>query len=158
MKSDYFSIVGPKFNLGAECENILSQLPEWFGAKQAVVEYREEIDSLPTFMVEVHNKTAGFVTVKEHFKESAELYVLGILPEYHHQGIGRAAVESITEYYRSKGVEYLQVKTVSPSKNWPAYESTRAFYVSMGFKPLEETASIWGPESPCLQMIKKINN
>jgi ribosomal protein S18 acetylase RimI-like enzyme len=158
MKSDYFSIVGPKLNSGTECEMILRQLPEWFGAEQTAREYAVEIDSLPTFIVNVHNQLAGFITLKQQFKESAELYVLGILPQYHHQGLGRAAIETITEYCRSRGVEYLQVKTLSPSKNWPAYESTRAFYFSLGFKPLEEIPSFWGPESPCLQMIKKISS
>lgn len=156
MKSDYFSIVGPHLNTGKECENILRQLPEWFGIEQTVLDYGKEIDSLPTFLIRMQEKNAGFITIKPHFKESAELYVLGILPQYHHQGLGKAAVESVTEYCRSQGVEYLQVKTLSPSDNWPAYSSTRAFYLSLGFKPLEEIPAIWGPESPCLQMIKKI--
>ena len=157
MKSDYFSIEGPKFNAGEECEEILALLPEWFGNRKEVHEYRDEIDLLPTFMITVHGKKAGFISVKNPFKEAAELYVLGILPEYHHQGLGRAAIESVTEYYKARGVEYLQVKTVSPSNDWPAYESTRSFYLSLGFKPLEETPAFWDPKSPCLQMIKKIS-
>lgn len=157
MKSDYFSIVGPHLNLGAECEKILRLLPEWFGVEQTVIEYGSEINTLPTFLIMVREQTAGFISIKQPFKESAELYVLGIRPEFHHQGLGRAAVESVAEYCRHRGTEYLQVKTLSPSNNWPAYESTRAFYISLGFKPLEEIPSLWGPESPCLQMIKKIS-
>lgn len=156
MKSDYFNIVGPVLNSGAECEKILRKLPEWFGSEQTIIDYGVEINSLPTFLVSMHNITCGFISIKPHYKESAELYVLGILPEYHHQGLGRAALESVTEYYRNQGVEYLQVKTLGPAKNWPAYENTRNFYLSLGFKPLEEFPTLWGPDCPCLQMIKKI--
>ncbi len=156
MKSDCFSIVGPLLNSGAECEKILRRLPEWFGDVKTMVDYGIEINGLPTFMISMHNQVCGFISLKMHYKESAELYVLGILPEFHHQGVGRAAIEAVTEYCRSQGVEFLQTKTVAPSNNWPAYEHTRQFYLSLGFKPLEEFSDLWGPESPCLQMIKKI--
>jgi hypothetical protein len=50
----------------------------------------------------------------------------------------------------------MQVKTVSSSSNWPHYEETRKFYLSLGFRPLEEYPVFWGQGNPCLQMIKKI--
>ncbi len=156
MKSDYFSIVGPVLNSGKECEKILRRLPEWFGDEQTMIDYGIEIDGLPTFMINMHHQVCGFISLKMHYKESAELYVLGILPEYHHQGLGRAAVESVTEYCRNQGIEYLQIKTLGPATNWPSYESTRRFYLSLGFRPLEEFQTLWGPNCPCLQMIKKI--
>ncbi len=156
MKSDYFSIVGPLLNSGAECEKILRQLPEWFGDEKTMVDYGIEINSLPTFMINMHNHPCGFISLKIHFKESAELYVLGILPEYHHKGLGRAAIEAVTEYCRGQNIEYLQIKTVGPSNSWSAYENTRRFYISLGFKPLEEYPGLWGQDCPCLQMIKKI--
>lgn len=157
MKSDYFSVEGPVLNSGEECEKILRKLPEWFGIEEALAGYRTEIDSLPTFFVKMREKNCGFISVKEHFKESVELYVLGLLPEFHRHGIGRAAIESVTEYYRSHGVEYMQVKTVSPSNNWPEYEKTRRFYLALGFIPLEIYPVFWGDGNPCLQMIKKIS-
>ena len=158
MKSDYFSVVGPVLNSGAECEKILCQLPEWFGIEQAVTDYQVEIDNLPTFLIKMREQNCGFISLKHHFKESVELYVMGILPEYHSQGIGRAAVESVIEYYRAQGVEYMQVKTVSPARDWPKYEKTRKFYLALGFIPLEVFPLFWGPESPCLQMIKRIGH
>ncbi|MDD3145708.1 MAG: GNAT family N-acetyltransferase [Candidatus Riflebacteria bacterium] len=156
MKSDYFNIVGPLLNSGNECEKILRRLPEWFGDEQTMIDYGIEINSLPTFIINMHNQPCGFISLKIHFKEAAELYVLGILPEYHHQGLGHAAIEAVTEYCRNQGIEYLQIKTVGPSTSWAAYENTRRFYISIGFKPLEEFHGLWGPDCPCLQMIKKI--
>lgn len=156
MKSDLFTIVGPVLNSGAECERILRHLPEWFDHEQTVIDYCVEIDALPTFLINIQNQVCGFISLKKHYKESAELYVLAILPEYHNQGFGRAAVESVTEYCRGQGIEYLQIKTVGPSKDWPVYHSTRKFYESLGFRALEEFPTLWGPECQCLQMIKKI--
>lgn len=156
MKSDYFSVEGPALNKGEDCEEILRQLPEWFGSGDALAGYRNEIDSLPTFMIRRQNQNCGFISIKEHFKESVELYVLGLLPAFHRHGIGRSAIESVTEYCRARGYEYMQAKTVSSSSNWPHYEETRKFYLSLGFKPLEEYPIFWGQGNPCLQMIKKI--
>jgi len=156
MKSDYFSVERPSLNKGEECEKILNRLPEWFGSGDALTGYRAEIDMLPTFMIRRHDQSCGFICIKPHFKESVELYVLGLLPEFHRHGIGRSAIESVTEYCRSRGYEYMQVKTVSSSSDWPHYEETRKFYLSLGFKPLEEYPLFWGQGNPCLQMIKKI--
>jgi len=43
---------------------------------------------------------------------TAEIYVMGVLPQYHHQGIGIALWESFLDYARKSGCEYVQVKTV----------------------------------------------
>jgi len=56
---------------------------------------------------------------------------------------------------RDAGVEYLQVKTLGPSRPDDNYAATRAFYESVGFRPLEET-SLWGDVNPCLFMVKKL--
>jgi hypothetical protein len=54
------------------------------------------------------------------------------------------------------GVEFLQVKTLTPSKPNDEYEKTRAFYLSCGFRPLEEFPDLWDAENPALQMIKTV--
>jgi hypothetical protein len=33
---------------------------------------------------------------------------------------------------------------------------TRAFYVALGFVPLEERTDIWGPGTPCLIFVKPL--
>jgi hypothetical protein len=48
------------------------------------------------------------------------------------------------------------VKTRGPSLPYEPYERTRAFYLAMGFTPLEEFTEIWGPENPCLFMVKAV--
>ena len=36
------------------------------------------------------------------------------------------------------------------------YAETRRFYLAMGFEPLEEFPSLWGPANPALQLIKSL--
>ena len=57
---------------------------------------------------------------------------------------------------KTSSVEYLQVKTLGPSHPDENYASTRAFYLAMGFRPLEEFKHIWDEHNPCLIMVKKL--
>jgi len=38
----------------------------------------------------------------------------------------------------------------------PGYARTRAFYAAMGFEPLEEIVQVWGPDNPCLLLVKRL--
>jgi hypothetical protein len=48
------------------------------------------------------------------------------------------------------------VKTLAPSDPDPGYEATRAFYAAAGFRPLETLPQVWGPENPCLLMVRPL--
>ena len=110
---------------------------------------------MPFIIANDREKTVGFLTVKETSQFAAEIYVMGVLPEYHRKGFGRKLVMECIEYCREKGYEFLQVKTLAPSHSDIGYEKTRKFYFAMGFKPLEEN-EIWGKDNPCLVMIRGI--
>jgi ribosomal protein S18 acetylase RimI-like enzyme len=56
-------------------------------------------------------RALGFLTLKLHFPWAAEIYVMGVRPETHRRGIGRALLARAEAYLREQGVEYLQVKT-----------------------------------------------
>ena len=81
---------------------------------------------------------------------------MAVLPEYHRQGIGRALLRHAEAALATDGVEFLQVKTLAPSKPDEGYDKTRAFYLAYGFRPLEEFRDLWDAENPALQMIKTI--
>jgi ribosomal protein S18 acetylase RimI-like enzyme len=81
---------------------------------------------------------------------------MGILPTFHHGGIGRALMENAERYAKAQQIEYLQVKTLGPSNDDVNYASTRAFYSAMSFRPLEEFTQIWDENNPCLVMVKRI--
>ncbi len=73
---------------------------------------------------------------------------------WHGQGVGRALVEQAEQVLRAEHVEYFQVKTLSDSHPDPGYAKTRAFYLALGFRPLEEFKTLWGEATPCLMMVK----
>lgn len=153
---DAVSLHGPEYNLGSTCEVIMRALPDWFGIEQAILDYASDIDALETFTARTGNEVIAFMSLKQHSDTSAELYVLGVLPHYHNQGVGRSLLEGIENYCRRQGIEFLQVKTLGPSRKNAAYEKTRSCYLAWGFVPVEEFPQLWGKDTPCLIMIKKI--
>ncbi len=148
---------GPCYGKSMVCEAVLRSLPDWFGIEEAIKHYAQEIDRLPTFLVMDGDRSLGFLSIKIHNPYSAELYVMGVRQEAHRQGIGRALVGRAETFLREQGIEYLQVKTLGPSRPNEHYARTRAFYLAMGFRPIEEFFEIWNAENPCLLMVKKIS-
>lgn len=148
-------IVGPQLKQADLCEPILRLLPEWFGIESAIAHYVQEIDRLPTLLAYNQKQAVGFLTLKQHNKFAAEIYVMAVHPRFHRQRIGQQLVETAEAELRKLGIEYFQVKTLGPSKQDPNYAKTRKFYATVGFKPLEEFLTLWG-ENPCLQMVKRL--
>jgi len=149
-------IRGPLTGQGAPAEGILRALPDWFGIEAAIVDYARAADELPTFVAEADAQAVGFVTLKPTSAFAAELHVMGVLPAWHRSGVGRALVEHAAAYARAEGLAVLHVKTLSPSDPDPGYAATRRFYEAMGFVALEELPQVWGPENPCLILVRAL--
>lgn len=152
------NVEGPLLKQSSVCESVLRALPEWFGVEEATAQYILDVDELPTFVAWVDGRAVGFMSVRQHFPQSAELHVLGVLPAMHHRGVGRALLDAVEAYLCQQGVEYLQVKTLSPAHPDKGYAKTRAFYEAVGFKPLEEFPTLWDEANPCLLMVKKLGD
>ena len=138
------------------CEPILRLLPDWFGIEEANQNYLKEINNLPTFLALHEDNVVGFLTIKQHFPHAAELFIVGILPDLHRQGIGKKLLHQVEAYLRVQQVEYLQVKTLSETHPDPNYARTRKFYISMGFRPLEVFPQLWDEANPCLLLVKRL--
>ena len=151
-----FIISGPHLGKADVCLPILHALPEWFGIPASVAQYASEMVGLPTFLASSLEQVIGFVTIKQHYSCSAEVYVMGILPGAHRLGVGRALMQAAQGWLKTQAIEYLQVKTLGPSNSDPNYAGTRDFYEAMGFRPLEEFKQIWDEHNPCLVMIKRL--
>jgi len=149
-------IEGPLLNQSSVCIPILRLLPDWFGIEEAILGYEREIEHLPTFLARSDGRVLGFLCLKQHNPFSAEIYVMAVRPEVHHSGIGRALVEAAEAHTAWLGVEYVQVKTLGPSRPNQEYACTRAFYEAIGFRPLEEFTQIWDEHNPCLILIKRL--
>ncbi len=81
---------------------------------------------------------------------------MGVLAGWHRRGVGRALVERAESYARAEGFSLLHVKTLAPSDPDPGYAATRAFYAAAGFRPLEVLPEVWGPDDPCLLMVRPL--
>jgi GNAT superfamily N-acetyltransferase len=141
---------------GSVCRAILVTLPTWFGIAESVDDYVAVADRSSTVIASHNGRDVGLVTIVTHSPYAAEVSVMGVVPEYHRQGIGRTMLEHVEDALAGAGVEFLQVKTQSARRADEGYDRTRAFYLSYGFRPLEEWPRLWGPENPALQMIKNV--
>lgn len=141
---------------GSICRRILGALPAWFGIEESVENYVAVADRSPTVIASLDGEDVGILTVVSHNEYAAEVYVMAVLPDYHRQGIGRTMLEHVERFLASSDVEFLQVKTLSSSRPDEGYEKTRAFYLSYGFRPLEEFPDLWNPQNPALLMIKVV--
>ena len=151
------TIEGPVVGQSSVCEPILRALPDWFGIEEALVDYVKDTDVMPTFVAVTDDGPAGFLTINRHFPGAAEIQVMGILPGLHRKGIGQALLDRAEAWLCGESVQYLQVKTLSPARPDEAYERTRAFYLAMGFGPLEEFKTLWCEANPCLLLVKKLD-
>jgi coenzyme F420-0:L-glutamate ligase/coenzyme F420-1:gamma-L-glutamate ligase len=135
-------------------EAVLRDLPEWFGIEQATRTYIDAAATLPTLAVE---PDLGFLCLEQHTPHAAELHVMGVRREHHRRGIGRALVAAAESWCRSRGLRYLHVKTLGPSRASRGYDATRAFYEAVGFVPLEELHGLWGEDNPALILVKDVS-
>lgn len=149
-------VTGPLLHQGAACEPVLRSLPDWFGIEEATVQYLKDVDGLPTFLAEADGQITGFLTLMPRNDYVSEILVMGVRPDAHRSGVGRALVQRAEAYARENRTEYLYVKTLGPSNPDPGYTRTRRFYEVMGFRPVEEFKQIWDENNPCLLMIKTI--
>ncbi len=138
-------------------ESVLRQLPDWFGIENSLCEYVQNVRG-KTFLAAFDNSNIiGFISIATHNKFTAEIYVIGILGQYHRKGIGKLLLSAAEKILLDNNYKFLMVKTLGESKENESYEKTRNFYLGTGFYPLEEIKEIWGDDNPCLIMVKNLN-
>jgi len=149
-------VSGPQ-EKSAITEKILRALPEWFGIEKAIVDYGENCKSTRFFIAAKTKKAVGFISLKTHNPYTAEIYVMGVIKELHRKGIGRALIEHCEKYCKDTGIKFLTVKTLACVNDNAHYAKTTAFYMSIGFRPLEIFPLFWDAENPCLFMAKYLS-
>jgi GNAT superfamily N-acetyltransferase len=170
-----FIVRGPLGGQGAACEAVLRALPDWFGIEESIAQYVRAVDGLPAFVAleraldgtdeppgasrradGAGERIVGLLALTRHSPEAAEIHVMGVLPERRRRGVGKALQAAAERWLRAEGVRFLTVKTLSATSDYAPYAQTRAFYAAMGFVPLMELPGLWGPENPCLVMVKAL--
>lgn len=137
---------------------ILHALPEWFGIEEATEEYIKTSRNLPFFAVYHDSLPVGFIALRLHNPYTAEVYVMGVLKEFHRKGLGKVLIDEAKAYCLGNRMEILTVKTLDASREDKAYNKTRRFYESVGFKPLEVFPTLWDESNPCLFMAKFLHD
>jgi GNAT superfamily N-acetyltransferase len=141
-------------NKGAICAEILATLPLWFGLPESNAAYKRDVEHLPMFAAVENNRVLGFLALKVHTPHAVEIHVMGVRPERHRKGLGRALVTRAEAWVRAEGARFFTVKTLSSTDPDPGYAKTRAFYASMGFVEIEEFGTLWNPENPAVMLAK----
>ena len=127
---------------------ILESLPDWFGIPEATEEYIADSKGRPFFCAYADDIPIGFLYLKETGRHTVELAVMGVLKEYHRQGVGRELFAEAKNEAKRLGYSFIQVKTVQMGR-YDIYDDTNRFYLSLGFKELEVFPTLWDECNPC---------
>lgn len=127
---------------------ILEALPDWFGIPEAREAYIAESTDKIFFCAYVEDRPVGFLYLKETGKDTVELYVMGVLEEFHRKGIGRELFHRAKKAVSEKDYSFIQVKTVQMGR-YEEYDRTNKFYLALGFKEFEVFPTLWDECNPC---------
>jgi GNAT superfamily N-acetyltransferase len=140
------------------CERLLARLPDWFGLEAQNRAYVESLSVFPAVVALQDGEIAGFLALEQHTPESVEIHVMAVEPGLHRKGIGGALAARAERWCREHDVHWLHVKTRGPATPDPHYERTRRFYLALGFEPLFESLTLWGPEDAALILVKTVES
>ncbi|MDG3132428.1 GNAT family N-acetyltransferase [Streptococcus suis] len=135
-------------------EQVLADLPEWFGLPDSTKEYIEDGSKLPLWASYHEQEAVGFITLTQSSDECGDVHCMGIKKAYHRTGIGLQLMTALEDEAKKK-YGYLQVKTVDQG-HYKEYDQTIAFYQACGFVKVEVFPTLWDEWNPCLMMIKKL--
>lgn len=135
--------------------SILDQLPDWFGIQEAIDEYATDSRHYPFWVAVEEDKTVGFISLKETSPFTCEIYVIGVLPNYHGKKIGTQLFDAFNAYAKEKNYSFIQVKTVKQGI-YPYYDKTNHFYQHLGFKELEAFPKLWDEKNICQIYIRNV--
>jgi GNAT superfamily N-acetyltransferase len=138
------------------CAELLDGLPQWFGIPDANAAYIASLTRLPGFVAAEGQELVGFVALERYGDAAAEVVVMAVAPDRHRRGAGRALIDASERWCADAGVTWLHVKTRGPSTYDDDYERTRRFYRAMGFTPLYESCTEWGPRNAALVLVKHL--
>lgn len=127
---------------------VLETLTEWFEVEDSREAYIRDCAYWIFLAAKNDDTIIGFLCLKETGNATVELAVMGVMKEYHRNGVGHKLVEKAKEVAMADGYEFMQVKTVKMGM-YEDYDRTNHFYISCGFKELEVFPLLWDEANPC---------
>jgi len=131
---------------------IAKTLPEWFtagGIKHMSIDLRFQHG----FVTLNDSRIVGFLSFFVN-ESVAQIGWMGVLSEFHHQGIGQKLVGRLISELKKAGIRELRVNTLGDSVEYEPYARTRAFYRRIGFKDFQRIKQD-NPECPELLILVK---
>jgi ribosomal protein S18 acetylase RimI-like enzyme len=135
-------------------EEVLKDLPEWFGLPESTREYVEAARKLDLWVAMRKNEIVGYITLSNSSEDCAEIHSMGVKKSFHRKGIG-IALYKVLEDQAKNDYPYIQVKTVDEG-HYEEYDQTIHFYQKIGFSKLEVFPGLWDEWNPCLILVKKL--
>lgn len=138
------------------CADLTDALPDWFGLPEANAGYIEGVATKDAFVVrDDDGMVLGMLSLRTPYPANADIYWMGVRPEYHRKGVGGALFKAALACATELGCETMTVETLSDTDPDPGYARTRQYYSAMGFKPMFELRP-YGDDNPMLYMVKKL--
>ncbi len=132
----------------AIARTVLEDLMQWFEVEESREGYIHDCAGWSFLAAKDDDRIMGFLCLKETGHATVELAVMGVMKEYHRNGVGRELVEMAKEVAKADGYEFMQVKTVKMGM-YEDYDRTNLFYISCGFKEFEIFPLLWDEANPC---------
>ena len=98
---------------GRVARRILEALPAWFAIPQAREQYISDSENQLFLAARRGEEAAGFLCLKETGRDTAEIAVMGVAPQYRRQGIGQELVVAAKKPPSSRDIPFCRSK---PSK------------------------------------------
>ena len=140
----------------AIARTVLESLTEWFEVEESREGYIRDCADWTFLAAKEEDQVRGFLCLKETGNATVELAVMGVMKEYHRNGVGRELVEKAKEAAKADGYEFMQVKTVKMGM-YEDYDRTNIFYISCGFRELEVFPLLWDEANPCQIYVMSLN-
>lgn len=135
---------------------VLYDLPEWFGLPESTKEYIDNVVKYPFVAAYDKENPIGFYSLRHENKNVLDMYVLGVLKEYHSKGIGRLLQQEADKYAQEHKYKYLMVLTLAEKVQNKEYLQTHRFYKTQGFINFYQNDDIFDKYNPCQIMIKSL--
>lgn len=136
-------------------KGILNNLKDWFAVPENTNKLINASKEMP-FLADIESGQArGFIALNETSPYTVEVYVMGVLKQFHRNKIGHDLFRACYNYAKEQGYLYIQVKTVQEGI-YQDYDRTNKFYKSLGFKEFECFPMLWDELNPCQVYIMSI--
>jgi GNAT superfamily N-acetyltransferase len=136
------------------CDSIVLSLPYHFALAEGRDSCATAVRNEEGLVALDDGEVIGFLTFVRRFEASAEVTWMAVHANHRRRGVGHALIERLCTDLANEGRRLLLVLTASPSDPGPeppdGYQSTRAFYRSVGFVLARDFPGYWSSDTPVL--------